>query len=470
MKFICFPDWKITLLVNQKTDLQNKIIDSLYLEYETYLNNEYNNINNEHKIMVFSNYLNIEDLYNSLKDNISGKIITDTFKKTKFISFLIKPEYYLLQCIKSNQNYSLENFESIVLKVLNNVKKMVWNSKDILNPQWYCLSNSSNQKTTYLDILDDLNTIKDFLPESTFNNLISKYPNKLFIDEEKNNYSEINKLLYTLNYQEYQEIVKYLYQNDYYFINQFNKLIDSHKINYQIINKYKLKTKEKPPVFTIITPTTGTKTLYRLKQVLKQESISFIHLILWDKNRRVDDEGNYIKPEDLEDDNTFCYQFMHPYFEFKGQRNDVWLRGVGATLTNTPYVTYFDDDTWPERNHLELVMNYMNKKQINYTYVIRRMWENHQKSLGLDNFEAIGSLNKFGFRLIDNSSIYMRLEVARKVHNVFLANQVYGDDRFTPDFLDNDKECKGERMEKVLVNHIAKPVLLKYFKDNVTIE
>ena len=24
-------------------------------------------------------------------------------------------------------------------------------------------------------------------------------------------------------------------------------------------------------------------------------------------------------------------------------------------------------------------------------------WENHQKSLGLDNFEAIGSLNKFGF-------------------------------------------------------------------------
>ena len=36
---------------------------------------------------------------------------------------------------------------------------------------------------------------------------------------------------------------------------------------------------------------------------------------------------------------------MHPYFEFKGQRNDVWLRG-GATLTNTPYITYFDDDTY----------------------------------------------------------------------------------------------------------------------------
>ena len=68
---------------------------------------------------------------------------------------------------------------------------MVWNSKDNLNPQWYCLSNSSNQKTTYLDILDDLNTIKDFLPGSIFNNLISKYPNKLFIDEEKNNYSEL---------------------------------------------------------------------------------------------------------------------------------------------------------------------------------------------------------------------------------------------------------------------------------------
>ena len=146
------------------------------------------------------------------------------------------------------------------------------------------------------------------------------------------------------------------------------------------------------------------------------------------------------------------------------------MRGVGATLTNTPYVTYFDDDTWPERNHLSKVMLFMISKNINYTYVIRRMWENHHSPLGLDNFEAIGKTNKFGFRLIDNSSIYMKLEVARKVLNVFLNNQVYGDDRFTPDFLDNNEDCKGERMYQVLVNHIAKPILLKYFKDNVTPE
>ena len=113
-------------------------------------------------------------------------------------------------------------------------------------------------------------------------------------------------------------------------------------------------------------------------------------------------------------------------------------------------------------------MKYMTNKKINYTYVIRRMWENINTPIGLDNFEAIGVKNKFGFRLIDNSSLYMKLDVARKVMNVFLNHQVYGDDRFTPDFLDNDEECKGERMEKVLVNHVAKDILLKYFKDNIT--
>ena len=52
------------------------------------------------------------------------------------------------------------------------------------------------------------------------------------------------------------------------------------------------------------------------------------------------------------------------------------------------------------------------------------MWENNTP-IGLDNFEAIGVKNKFGFRLIDNSSLYMKLDVARKVMNVFLNHQVY---------------------------------------------
>ena len=48
--------------------------------------------------------------------------------------------------------------------------------------------------------------------------------------------------------------------------------------------------------------------------------------------------------------------------------------------------------------------------------------------------------------------------------NVFLDNQVYGDDRLTPEVLDN---YKGYFLKEVLVNHVAKPSLLNFFKENI---
>ena len=72
---------------------------------------------------------------------------------------------------------------------------------------------------------------------------------------------------------------------------------------------------------------------------------------MWDTNRC----QNPLTPEEVEDDRTYSYVMRHPYHKYPNQRNDVWLRAVGATLTNTPYITFFDDDTWPEENHLEKV-------------------------------------------------------------------------------------------------------------------
>ena len=81
-------------------------------------------------------------------------------------------------------------------------------------------------------------------------------------------------------------ISHYLYQNDYYFIDELKDT----DYQYQYKNIKQLlnlnKSKNKPPIFTVITPTMGSTNLSRLKQILKQESVSYIHLILWDKNRR----------------------------------------------------------------------------------------------------------------------------------------------------------------------------------------
>lgn len=215
-----------------------------------------------------------------------------------------------------------------------------------------------------------------------------------------------------------------------------------------------------PPVFTIVTPTLGNRTLLKLKEQLRKETVPYIHLIMWDTNRCKDS----LTPEEVEDERTYSYVMRHPYHKYPNQRNDVWLRAVGTTLTNTPYITFFDDDTWPEENHLSKVLNYISRNKLDYTYVKRRMWEPNGTIIGIDDFEAIGKQTNWGYKLIDNSSIYLKIETARKLSTVFLEHQVYGDDRYTPEFL--EKNAKGERMNQVLVNHISRPELVEFFKKN----
>lgn len=479
-QILVLPDWNITLLLNKITKQKRYLVEKLLENYSNYVKNKYEDIPKLSKVLKFSNYYSIDELFKSFDNNNTintsdeqreqNIIVKKIINQSKKIGIIMSPDIY--NYINYKDNESILNLDTYCLNIMKNPKKNIWSTNHSLQPQWYILSNSSNQSITYTNFYNDLEIFKDCIPENYYLDILSKFNNNTFIDEETELINNIKTELNTITYNEYHTMVVHFYQNDYFFIKELG--VDFKHSDYsQIKNinlKYKLRNVKKNPVFTIITPTMGTETLYRLKQVLRQEGTPFIHLILWDNNRRVNKNGESINPEDLEDEYTFCYHFKHPYFEYNGQRNDVWLRGVGATLTNTPYITYFDDDTWPERDHLTKVMKYMINKKINYTYVIRRMWENHQVSLGLDNFEAIGKINKFGYRLIDNSSIYMKLEVARKVMNVFLSHQVYGDDRYTPDVLDKDSECNGERMEEVLVNHIAKPMLLNYFKQNVTPE
>jgi len=471
MRILNFPKWDLTLLINLSNNEQSKFIDSLIDKYNSFLKTNNIESNDTSKVRNFDNYFRFSDLQSTFKNNsmfLKKEFQYDILHSNKIGVINCPTNYLYLNYIKEypDKKTTLDKYS---LHLLHNTKKCVWNSRDNLQPQWYLLSDESNQPLCQDYFKNNISVFEKYLPTDVYRDLQDNFNNDMFQKEEDNLKNQI--LENTEPTGEYSLLSHYVYQNDYYFIEPLNE--KDYNIDYQKIKKLKStsKTKTKSPIFTIITPTMGSNNLYRLKQILKQEEVSYIHLILWDRNRRGDEHGQLlIQPEDLQDENTYCYQFGHPYFEFKGQRNDVWLRGVGATLTNTPYVTYFDDDTWPERNHLDKVMKYMIQKQLNYTYVKRRMWQDLKSPLGIDNFEAIGVKNKFGYRLIDNSSLYMKLEVARKITNVYLKHQVYGDDRFTPNFLDNDTECKGERMEQVLVNHIAKNTLLNYFKENVTPE
>ena len=218
------------------------------------------------------------------------------------------------------------------------------------------------------------------------------------------------------------------------------------------------------PVFTIVTPTVGRRTLLRLKSCLRSEKVPYVHLVLWD-NKRCSDA---LKPEEVEDDRTFCYVMKHPLQvrDPNQHRNDVWLRALGISMARTKYIKCCDDDTWPELNHLETVYSFMEKNQLDFTWCVRRMWKRTGELIGVDNFEATGEKNKFGYTLLDNSSLFYNRKAANVLSTVFMQNQVYGDDRLTAEPL--HRICKGRKLNRVLTNHECQPHLELFFTRNIT--
>lgn len=221
------------------------------------------------------------------------------------------------------------------------------------------------------------------------------------------------------------------------------------------------------PIFTIITPTIGNHSLLKLKESLRAETTPFIHLVLWDSHR----VENALTPEEIEDSRTFSYVIRHSYFEMPNQRNDVHLRALGIQMTNTPFITWKDDDVTVEPNHLAKILAYMtqSRSKLDYTFCKRRMYEPNGNIIGIDEFESIGEPNILGYTLIDNSSLYVRLETARKLSINFMNHETYGDDRYTKDFMDSIK-ARGSRIPEVLVNHTAKPGLVEFFRKNIKSE
>jgi hypothetical protein len=231
----------------------------------------------------------------------------------------------------------------------------------------------------------------------------------------------------------------------------------------EIIEKPSKCIESNAAVFTIITPTIGRSSLLYLKQCLKREKLPYIHLIMWDSKRC----ENALLPREVEDERTFCYEMRHPLQIPKDSSNirvDVWLRALGISMARTKYIKCCDDDTWPVENHLETVYNYLEDNQLDFTWCFRRMWRRSGEVLGIDKFEATGELNKFGYTLLDNSSLFYNKKAGNILHQVFLQNQIYGDDRYTSQPL--HAHCKGKRIDTVLTNHSAQPQLEDFFSTN----
>ena len=213
-------------------------------------------------------------------------------------------------------------------------------------------------------------------------------------------------------------------------------------------------------MWTIVTPTIGRKSILDLKEKLAKEELPYVHLVMMDSKK----DPNALAKEDIEDDRTFVYEIRHPLYPQPNARMDVYLRAIGILMARTPYIRCCDDDVWPEEGHLSVVTDFMEKENLDFTWCLRRMYTKEKEIIGIDRFEAIGEKNKFGYNLLDNSSLFYNQKAARILAQVFLNNPVYGDDRLTWDPL--HQFCKGKFLDKVLTNHMAQPNLNDFFKEN----
>lgn len=218
------------------------------------------------------------------------------------------------------------------------------------------------------------------------------------------------------------------------------------------------------PLWTIVTPTMGRKSLLNLKEVLREETVPYVHFVMMDSKR----DADALSPGEIEDDRTYVYDIRHPLYPKPNARMDVYLRGIGIMMARTQYIRCCDDDVWPETGHLSKITPFMRDNSLDFAWCLRRMYTREREVIGIDRFEAIGDKNKFGYHLLDNSSLFYNQRAAMILAQVFIQNPIYGDDRLTWEPL--HRYCKGKFYDGVLTNHMAQPHLTDFFKQNCSVE
>lgn len=219
---------------------------------------------------------------------------------------------------------------------------------------------------------------------------------------------------------------------------------------------------------TVITPTIGRPHLNRLVKSLQQQGVKIIHLVLWDKTRC----ENGLSPDDLtcQSDNYLCQNYVieHPVYNIP--RIDNYLRSIGIVMATTPYITQIDDDCWLEPDWLSRAIQLISNaraqgKPFNYAFCRRNLWENESTFIGIDTYESIGKLNKFGYCLMETNSIVFTKEIAHIIQQITHGNN-YGHDRAIAKYL-IEKE-RGVFDNKVSgLNQIVPDFLLEFHRKNV---
>ena len=228
------------------------------------------------------------------------------------------------------------------------------------------------------------------------------------------------------------------------------------------------------PEITILTPTIGSNSLFKLIDSLdNNQSVPFVHILLWD-DKRVDkflypnpETLTVLSPDSLNSSSpNLRYSIVIPGSFIQGQAYGSALRSIGLLAAQTPFVTFLDDDCWIEPNHLSNLLKTVENHE--WAYCRRKIFKNVGNSvqyLGVDNFESVGDAlsKKVPYEMVDNNCMIFSRRFGSSGAVIYREVTSYSDDRQFYAFLKKHAGQPG-KSELATINQVCPKRLEEMFE------
>lgn len=229
------------------------------------------------------------------------------------------------------------------------------------------------------------------------------------------------------------------------------------------------------PLITIITPTTGAKSLNKLIESIDSQTVPCEHIVLWDDKR--EDDYLYPDPQTMQTKNPHDLNFDVNRISIvvkgrmvQGKASGSSLRAIGLMAAKTQYVTFADSDVWLEKDHFEKMLKAIEGR--GWAYCKRKIWtENDDKleCLGIDEFESVGDSTdrKVPYEMVDNNCMMFDRRFGTSGAVLYRETKEYDDDRNFYAFLKKHAGIPG-KLNEATVNQVCPKRLEPMFREYCT--
>jgi hypothetical protein len=210
-------------------------------------------------------------------------------------------------------------------------------------------------------------------------------------------------------------------------------------------------------LLTVITPTTGKRSLFKLMQSIDlQNDGDIFHLLLWDDKR-----DSPLPPDSFNGANRFS-MVAPPESGRNVNAPGSLLRALGMIAARTPWVTFADDDVWWEPDHYATLRRLMPAH--NWITTFRKIWASEAAYIGVDRYESVGDdpTRVVPYEMCDGNTMTFKREYGVEAAPQYRETQDYNDDRLMYAFLKGKAGPRG-KTGTATVNQICPQRAVNFF-------